>query len=106
MGTMTRPEARRMAVKLAKEGKKYHEIGPILHAQGFASGTTGKALTVGGVSALIAQSNKSGRTVRRPTTTTRRAHVTDKNDVIQAIAKLTSVAAEQRLALVELVAGL
>ena len=102
---MTRPEARRMAIKLAKDGKKYHEIGKILEAQGFVSSTTEKALTVGGVSALIAQVNKSGRTVRRPRTTTGRPR-TDKSDVIRALTHLTSVDAETRISLIGLVAEL
>lgn len=53
MGTISRNQARKIAVELKKKGMHESEIGTELAKEGYTSNQTGKALTQGGVSALL-----------------------------------------------------
>lgn len=100
---MSRTQAALMAAKLRKEGKEYGEIGEILAKQGVVSARTGKALTEGGVCALIqtkSRRRRNGRARQREGTT-----LMAKTQLLKSIVRLTADA-ETKLALIDLVADL
>jgi hypothetical protein len=98
MGTISRTKARQIAVDLKKKGLHDSEIGSELAKAGYVSDKTGKALTQGGVSALI--NHTAAWKARRAKTTTTAAPLT----AIQEILSMKHVDAETRIAIAQLVA--